>query len=136
MKRSREQSDIAINDQLKNKRARIVNKFLDVIDNPDKEICKTKNIKINTINFNVDVGPYNVQIFNMFGNTKFLCSCNPNGVYMNFTNNYCKHITYAMSELLKMYVKENENYFKEKKNDVELKENIEFLKSNISNITI
>ena len=52
MKRSREQSDIPINDQLKNKRARIVNKFLDVIDNPDKEICKTKNIKINTINFN------------------------------------------------------------------------------------
>jgi hypothetical protein len=136
MKRSREESNIPIYDQMKNKRARIVNKFLDVIGNPDKEICTSKKIKINNINFNVDVGQYNVQIFSMLGNNKFMCSCNPKGVYMNFSSNYCKHITYALSEIVRIYVKENENYFKEKNNDIKLKENIEFLKSNISNITI
>lgn len=136
VKRSRTEYETSIYDEMKNKNRHIINKFMDVIDNTDKEICLTKNIKINNINFNVNVGQYNVQIFNLNDNNKFICSCTPNGVYSNFSNNYCKHITYALSELLRIYIKENENYFKEKKNNLELKENIEILKSLISNITI
>ena len=135
-KRSRNENNISISNQMKTKRKRIMNQFLHVIDNPNEEICRTKNIKINNINFNIDVGEYNVQIYNVSENTKFICSCNPNGVYMNFTNNYCKHISYALSELIRIYVKENENYFKEKTNDIELKENIEKIFSNFSKIYI
>jgi len=135
-KRSKSDNDISIYDQMKNKRKRIMNKFLHVIDNPNEEILKNNNIKINNINFNIDVGIYNVQIYNynkLSENTKFICSCNPNGVYVNFTNNYCKHISYALSELIRIYVKENENYFKEKNLDITNKEILfsEFNKINI-----
>ena len=136
MANKRSNSDISIYEQMKNKRKRIMNKFLHVIDNPNEEISKKYNIKINTVNLNINVGIYNVQIYNVSENTKFICSCNPNGVYVNFTNNYCKHISYALSELIRIYVKENENYFKEKKLDTELKENIEVLFSNFSKIDI
>jgi hypothetical protein len=139
-KRTRYDNDITIYDQMQSKRNRIMNKFLHVIDNPNEEISKKYNIKINTVNLNINVGIYNVQIYNVSENiaenTKFKCSCNPTGVYMNFTNNYCKHINYALSELIRIYVKENENYFKEKKLDTELKENIEVLFSNFSKIDI
>ncbi len=125
------------NDEIQTKRNRIVNKFMDVIDNPNKEISGTKHIKINNINFNVDVGQYNVQILNnMYGENKFMCTCTPRGVYLNFSSNYCKHISYALSELVRLYIKENKNYFKEKKNEIEFRENIELLKNSISNITI
>ena len=135
-KRSISDNDISIYEQMKNKRKRIMNKFLHVIDNPNEEILKNNNIKINNINFNIDVGIYNVQIYNytkLSENTKFICSCNPDGVYVNFTNNYCKHISYALSELIRIYVKENENYFKEKNLDIKNKEILfsEFNKINI-----
>ena len=135
-KRSRPQDDIPVFEQMVNKRARIINKVVDAIDNPEKEICKTKDIKINNINFNVDVGPYNVQVMSMYGTHKFMCSCNTKGVYYNFSSNYCKHIAYALSEIVKIYVKENNTFFKEKHNDIEIKKNIEILKCNIKDINI
>ena len=141
-KRSRCENDIIIYDQMQNKKKRILNKFLHVIDNPNEEIYKNNNIKINNISFNIDVGIYKVQIYNcniVSENIKFICSCNPNGVYVNFMNNYCKHISYALSQLIRIYVKENENYFKEKNLNLkfeEYKENIEILFSNFSKIDI
>lgn len=135
-KRKREHFDIPIEEQMEAKRKKITNKILDAIDNPGKEICKSKDIKINNINFNVDVGPYNVQIISAFGVNKFQCSCNSLGVYHNFSSNYCKHISYALSHLVKIFVSENENFFKEKKCEIIMKENIEFLKSNIKDLNI
>ncbi len=131
-KRLMEDDYMVDDNEIQTKRNRIVNKFMDVIDNPNKEISGTKNIKINNLDFNVDVGQYNVQI----SNNKFMCTCTPRGVYLNFSSNYCKHISYALSELVRLYIKENKNYFKEKKNEIEFRENIELLKHSINNITI
>lgn len=136
LKRPRCNDEIPVEEQLTSKKAKIINKFIETIDNSNKEICSSKNIKINTINIDVDVGQYNVKIYHGFGSSKYICSCTPFGIYNNFSSNYCKHITYALSEIVKDYVNENKKFFTEKKNELLLRENIEFLKSSIKNINI
>ncbi len=107
--------------------------MIDGIINYDKK--ELHSIKINNVFLTAKVKEYDVNITQVDGKIKFLCSCTGD-VYTNFNNSYCKHIALSIKELIKEYLKENEKFFRDKAVYELFKENIEFLTMNIQNINI
>ncbi len=130
LKRKREYS---IDEQITRKKARICNQIYDGVLNYNHN--ELHNVVIKNVNIEAKVKNYDVKInINDFDKT-FKCSCT-NDVYINYHHNYCKHISLAFKDILKIYLRENEKFLKEKNEEIIFKENVEFLRSNIKNINI
>ncbi len=131
LKRKREKE--CVEEQTYNKKTKIQKQMIDGIINYDKK--ELHSIKINNVFLTAKVKEYDVNITQVDGKIKFLCSCTGD-VYTNFNNSYCKHIALSIKELIKEYLKENEKFFRDKAVYELFKENIEFLTMNIQNINI
>jgi hypothetical protein len=128
MKRAREYS---IDDQQLHKKKQICCQMINGISN----LKKPEPVKLNYINIDATVKDYNVKINDSMGKPTFYCSCSCSP-YKHFKVNYCKHITLALLELTKTFLRENENFFEDKKENKIFNENIEILNTNLKNIYI
>lgn len=118
---------------VRKKKQHIINQVLDVTDNYNKN--NNNYVKIKHIDLEVEVKNYKVKISNLFGEPKYSCTCSQD-VYINFSNNYCKHISMALTEVIRKYLIDTETFFSDKKKFIECKKNIDFLKDSINNIKI
>lgn len=131
-KRNRNEIPMSIIEESLNKKSRIINQLADGVYDYKNT---SGNVNILGLNIQAKVKDYDVSIYKSFGTTKYSCSCSTD-VYKNCQSNYCKHISMAIKEVIKDYLRENDRFFKHKGEEYIFRENIEFLKSSIKDIKI
>jgi hypothetical protein len=131
-KRNHNEIPMSIIEESISKKSKIINQLVDGVYD-----YKNINGNVNILGLNIiaKVKDYNVTISKTFGKTKYSCTCTTD-VYKNYHSNYCKHISMAIKEIIKDYLRENDNFFTHKGEECIFRENIEFLKSSIKDIKI